>query len=137
MYVIYDSVIDLYSTLRMNRPISCVRTFKDLYYVIIRENKKVEGLRCVPILFEYAKTVESLSMNFHNISIDMSLTDNDILRVFDASSIGNFVLLLPELGGYGYINDSKLSLYYIIDSDWNELNEDMQMISPKTPNCSY
>ena len=137
MYVIYDSVIDLYSTLRMNRPISCVRTFKDLYYVIIRENKKVEDLRCVPILFEYAKTIESLSMNFHNINIDMSLTDNDILSVFDVSSIGNFVLLLPELGGYGYTNDSKLSLYYIIDSDWNELNKDMQMISPKTPNCCY
>ena len=71
----------------MNRLISCVRTFKDLYYVIIRENKKVEGLRCVPILFEYAKTIESLSMNFHNISIDMSLTDNDILSVFDASQL--------------------------------------------------
>ena len=71
-------------------------------------------------------------MKFHNISIDMSLTDNDILSVFDASSIDNFVLLLPELGGYGYKNDSKLSLYYIIDSDWNELNKDMQMISPKT-----
>ena len=137
MYVIYDSVIDLYSTLRMNRPISCVRTFQDLYYVIIRKNKKVEGLRCVPILFEYAKTIESLSLNFHNININMSLTENDILGDFDVTSIDNFVLLLPELGGCGYTNDNKLSLYYIIDSDWNELNKDMQMISPKTPNCFY
>ena len=67
----------------------------------------------------------------------MSLTENDILSVFDVSSIDNFVLLLPELGGYGYTNDNKISLYYIIDSDWNELNNNMQMISPKTPNCSY
>ena len=85
----------------------------------------MEGLRCVPILFEYAKTIESLSLNFHNI----------VSLIF--SSIDNFVLLLPELGGYGYTNDNKLSLYYIIDSDWNELNKDMQMISPKTPNCFY
>ena len=61
----------------------------------------------------------------------MSLTENDILSVFDFSSIDNFVILLPEHGGYGYTNDDKLSLYYMIDSDWNELNEDMHMISPK------
>ena len=137
MYVIYDSVINLYSTLRMNRPISCVRTFQDLYYVIIRKNKKVEGLRCVPILFEYTKIIESLPLNFHNININMSLTDKDLLSVFDVSSIDNFVLLLLELGGYGYKNDNKLSLYFIIDSEWNELNKDMQMISPKTLNCFY
>ena len=97
----------------------------------------MEGLRCVPILFEYAKTIESLSINFHNINIDMSLIDNGILSVFDVSSIVNLVLLLPELRRYGYTNDNKISLYYIIDSDWNELNNNMQMISPKTPYCTY
>ena len=91
----------IYSTLGSNIPISCVRTFKDLYYIIMRENKQGQRIRCVPIVFKYAKIIKSLSMNHYKINIDTSLKDNDILSIFDVSSIGKFVLLFPELGGEG------------------------------------
>ena len=79
---------------------------------------------------------ESLSINFHNININTSLPDNTIRSVCDVSLIF-FVLLLLKFGGYGYTNDSKLSIYYIINFNWNELITDMQMISTKNPNCFY
>lgn len=33
------------------------------------------------------------------------------------------MLLLPELGRYGHTNTDTLSLYYIIESNWRELDK--------------
>ena len=49
-------------------------------------------------------------MVYHAIVIDMSKKEN-----IDTTTISNYVLLLPELGEFGYTNIDNLSLYYIID----------------------
>ena len=47
--------------------------------------------------------------------------------------------MLPELDGQGYkkgINKSS-SIYYVIDSEWKELDENFNLTNPKSPNVQY
>ena len=53
----------------------------------------------------------------YNDVIDMSKTDDELCHV-DTTAISNYVLLLLELGEYGYTYIDALLLYYIIDSEW-------------------
>ena len=44
--------------------------------------------------------------------------------------------MLLEQGGYGYTKNT-LSLYYIIDSEWKELDKNTKLRSPMLPGCCY
>ena len=58
------------------------------------------------------------------------------LNAIDEDNISNYILLLPELGKNGYIQSEQYSSYYVIDSEWNELNCNMEFIKPRAPNCN-
>ena len=75
-------------------------------------------------------------MDFHEIEINEMDTGFDLVN-FKKTDITNYMMLLPQLNIDGYINIKKSSLYYIIDSKWNELNEKMEFTSPKSPGCKY
>ena len=62
--------------------------------------------------------------------------DDELCKV-DTATISNYALLSPALGEYGYTNIDKLSLYYIIESEWKDLDRYIQFNLPKSPGCSY
>ena len=76
----------------------------------------------------------SLSMDLHEIKINELDTVFDLVN-FKKTDMTNYMMLLPKLNIDGYINIKKGSLYYIIDSKWNELNDKMEFIPPKPPGC--
>ena len=90
----------------------------------------------VEIKVRFLKSCDSLSMNFHNVELNDEMTDME-LNIMDVDSITRYVLLLPELNKMGYNHISKNGSYYIIDSDWNELDVELNFIPPKAPNCAY
>ena len=75
-------------------------------------------------------------MNYHNVDLDLSLTSLYVLNL-DESYISNYLPLLPELCKDGYINVESNSSYYIIDSDWIEVDNMNNLCIPKSPECKY
>ena len=133
MYMKYKSVNNFFSLFRRNRSISAVRCLDDKYYAVIQKVK--DKLEAIPIQLKYYKTLSELSMTYHKVLFDLSLTDLELLP-FEEDAIDNYLLLLPELGKDGYINVEQNASYYMIDSEWNELNE-KKNIPPKSPGCTY
>ena len=75
-------------------------------------------------------------MNYHTLELNDEMTDVQ-LNMLDVDSIKRYVLFLPELTEMGYSHISNYGSYYLIDSDWNELDIELKFIPPKAPNCSY
>ena len=75
-------------------------------------------------------------MNLHELNIDLSMTKFDLIS-FQQTDVESYIMVLPELSISGYINIERKSLYYVIDSAWNELNDEMKMTAPKSPACKY
>ena len=75
-------------------------------------------------------------MVYHRVDIDMSITDDE-KSIIDLTTINNYVLLLPELGGYGYNIAETLPLHSIIDSECKELDKSMKLSSPMSPGFCY
>ena len=63
-------------------------------------------------------------------------TDFDLLP-FEDKMITNYILLLPELSKIGYFHLQKNASYYVIDSEWNELDKANNFMPPKSPECKY
>ena len=63
-------------------------------------------------------------MIYHNVDIDMTLMNNKLIE-FSETHITKYLLVLPELGKASYTNTEESSMYYIIDSDWNEIKHNM------------
>ena len=78
----------------------------------------------------FVNVVITLSMNYHKVDLDLSLTDLGLLNLGE-SNISNYVLLLPELCEDGCINVESRSSYYIIVSEWNEVNKMNNLLTPK------
>ena len=134
IYVKYKSTNEIFSLYRRNKPMSAVKCSDEKLYTIIQNTQ--EKLHTVPIQWCYMKTIHSLSMNCHAINLDLSLTDFDLLPFKDAM-ITNYLLLLPELSKTGYIHTQQNSYYYVIDSEWNELDKSTNLVPPKSPECKY
>lgn len=134
MYVKYKSTNEIFSLYRRNKPISAVKCSDGKFYAVIQNTQ--HKLHAVTIQFSYMKTIHSLSMNYHAINFDLSLTDFDLLPFKDAM-ITNYLLLLPELSKTGYIHTQQNSYYYVIDSEWNELDKSTNLVPPKSPECKY
>ena len=75
-------------------------------------------------------------MHFHEMKMDLSLTKLD-LSSFKYIDINSYLLLLPEANIKGFINIECQSLFYVIDSNWNELDDNMIMETPKSQECKY
>ena len=135
MYFSYSTVTVLYSIFKRNRPISCIRTTNNCYYAIVKppSSKIIKGY---PIFLSYSTTIKSLEMNFHSVKMNVVLTDADLAEI-EEMKITKYILLLPKLGDLGYANNEEASLYYVIDSEWNKLNENMHFSRPTSPGCKY
>ena len=61
-------------------------------------------------MFGFSNIVITLSMNYHKVDLDLSLTDLDLLNL-NESNISDCLLLLPELCKDGYIHVESDSSY--------------------------
>ena len=75
-------------------------------------------------------------MHFHELNMDLTITKFDLIS-FQKTDIERYIIVLPELSIKGYLNIQRKSLYYVIDSAWDELNEEMKMTVTKSPGCKY
>ena len=131
----YSSVNELFSIFRRNKPISCVKYKNGIYYVVIQNHiSSLMGL--FPIVLQFSKIMSTLSIHYFKVSMDLSKTDLDLIP-FDKNEIVKYILLLPEINEYGYMTKDQSASYYVIDSDWNELNQYMEFMKPYSPNCKY
>ena len=130
----YKYVNEIFSSFRKNRPISAVRCHNQKFYAVVQSVKST--LYAIEIEFQHFKNISSLAMNFHQVNMNLAATDSQ-LQPFDEGFISNYLLLLPELDKEGYINLQGNGSYYIIDSDWNELDSHILLSPPKSPNCKY
>ncbi len=75
-------------------------------------------------------------MVFHTVQMNLQSTDKHLVKL-DESMFTKYMLLFPKLGEFGYTNNQSPLLYYVIDSEWNELDEEYQFNRPKSPGCKY
>ena len=66
----------------------------------------------------------------------MNLNDYS-LECFRKDIINQCILLLPEMETSGYRSGGDECMYYIINSERNELDENLVFSTPKTPGCIY
>ena len=117
-------------------PISCIRYRDNVYYAIIQNDykKKIGGIRID--MDGVSNIIRSLSMVYHRVKMDLDTTDLNLMSI-EEENISKFILLLPELCSTGYIKSLQNNSYYIIDSEWNELDEHMNWNRPKSPGSTY
>ena len=70
------------------------------------------------------------------MNMNVSNTQYD-LTTLKRSDLSCYMLALPEAEINGFINVECNSLYYIIDSNWGELSEKMELISSMSPGYRY
>ena len=131
----YKSVTEVYSMFRRNQPISAVMC-KNHEYNIVIDGGQTHEYKGINITFEHNYNVPSLAMNFHNVWMDLTLTKYDLMPLLK-SDIVAYLLLLPEVNMDGFLNNETNSLYYIINSEWQELDDKLQMRRPLSPGCKY
>ena len=131
----YQSIDEVFSLFRRNMPLSIVKVCRGGYYIIVAGDSK-ETFNAISILFKYKFHIPTVSMYFHNIIMNLSMIKTDLIPI-SKSDIKEFILALPELSINGYINEQCGCSYYVIDSHWNELDQQMQFKKPKSPGCKY
>ena len=75
-------------------------------------------------------------MSFHKVSLDEKATEFDI-DVVEQSEFIRYIILLPRMDDSWNTFKYTENVYYIIDSDWCELDIDMQWRKPRSPKCKY
>ena len=129
-YYTYSTVEDFYFNYKQYKPISFVMTNDNKYYSTI-EQFKSEKIGVVEFELKYAKTIDSLGMNFHYAYIDCNVEHNDIATI-NETNINTHLLMLPELKNTetsDYRGDKEL--YCCIDSYCCERNKQNDLIIPK------
>ena len=106
-----------------------------IYYIVVTP-KCSEIQNGINVTFQYVSSIPTLSMHFHEMKMDLSMSKKD-LASFKADDIDSFLLLLPQVTLKGFINVESMSLYYVIDSNWNELDEELNLSKPKSPGSKY
>ena len=135
MFQTYQSIYEVFSLYRRNKPLSIIRVQNGNFYIVIAQGEK-ESLSAIKVMFKYNLFIPTLSMHFHEMIIDVSKTQYDLIGL-TRSDISCYILALPKADVNGFINVECNALYYIIDSNWNELSEEMDFISPRSPGCKY
>ena len=91
----------------------------------------------VEIKFGHVMAIDSLSINFHRVFMNCSIDDTEFQKV-DVIEMQSYLLMLLELSndeGYDYLG--RKELYYCIDYNWNEMDRENNLITPKSPFCKY
>ena len=96
----------------------------------IIENQITSKIEMFHIDILFKKTWQQLSMNFHKVTMDLSRTDLDLYDI-DKKKI------LREVDKSGCIHQQMYSSYYVIDSEWNELDSNMKFIKQRASYCNY
>ena len=136
MFYKYNNVDELFSFYKQHKAISFIMTTDNKYYGMIESSEK-DKLGAVEIKFEYVMTIDSLSMHFHRVSMNCSINDTEV-KMINEIEIQSYLVMLPELG-----NDERddylgrKELYYCIDYNWNEMDRENNLITPKSPFCKY
>ena len=88
------------------------------------------------IVLQHTFTTKMISIQFNEMKIDVSMT-KVYLIAFNIGGIQRYMVVLLELSTYGYKSiDCKL-VYYVIDSDWIEMDDKMKMRTHISPGCKY
>ena len=66
----YGSVNDLFPALRRNNPISCVKCLDETFDTLIW-NQIISKIPMFPIGILFIKTWQQLSINFHEVTMDL------------------------------------------------------------------
>lgn len=74
LYLSDGSVDDIFSIYRKRNQLPCVIPSSNFYCTIIKgdEHSKIKG---IPLSFEYRKEIHLLSMVFHSVEMDCSITE--------------------------------------------------------------
>ena len=105
------------------------------FYIAVDTLIKDE-IKGIAISFEHSLHMTNLSMHFHKMIMDLSLTKFDLVSLKE-TDILCYLLLLPEVNINGFHNIECHSLFYVIDSNWHELDDQMKMRRPMSPGCKY
>lgn len=135
MYCEYNNIEDFISMLYQRKPLSCVMTASDKYYAVI-EGYNDTTIRGIEINLTYVTNISDLSMSFHKVSLDEKATEFDI-DVIEHNEFIRYIILLPKMDDSWNTFKYTENVYYIIDSDWCELDIDMQWRKPRSPKCKY
>ena len=136
MYHKYNSVEDLFASFKQQHPISVVRTTDGKYYSIIKK-RNMESVGGKSVRLKFAKQIESLSISFHHVDFDFSTPDNG-MKIIDDLLIKKYLLMLPEFNiEHSIIKTGDSTICYCIDSNWQELDENIKLIYPRSPFCKY
>ena len=91
----------------------------------------------ISVRLKFAKNIESLSMSFHHVDFDFSTPENG-MKIVDDLLIELFLLMLPEIKiEQSIIISGDSTIYYCIDSNWQELDENIKLIYPQSPFYKY
>ena len=116
-------------------PLSIIKNAEGECYIVVAGGSK-DILNTMSISFQHKFFIPALSMHFHDIILNLSINKLDLKEV-RKSVITDYILALPELRIDGYMNEQCGCSYYVIDSNWNELDQHMQFNKPKSPECKY
>ena len=76
-------------------------------------------------------------MSFHHVDFDFSTPDNG-MKIINELLIEKYLLMLPEIKiKHSIIKSDDSTIYYCIDSNWQELDENIKLIYPRSPFCKY
>ena len=76
-------------------------------------------------------------MSFHHLDFDISTPDNG-MKIIDDLFIEKYLLMLPEIKIEDSITKTgDITIYYCIDSNWQELDENIKLMYPRSPFCKY
>ena len=104
----------------------------DNKYHSMMESCKYDKLGIVEIKFEHVMSIDSLTMNFHHVSMDCSVDCTEV-QMIDVIEIQSYLLILTELSNdKRTVNHERKELYYCIDSNWCEMNRKHYMIFLKS-----
>ena len=131
MYHKYETLYEVKSFLRKGLPLSVVRLKNGTYNVIISFGR---NCRCksIKVDFVFECYNSDLEMNHHDIKIEQMNTDMK-LEDLDENNIENYLLCLP-VKKETKRNDIECNYtFYIIESNWLELNQQNKLIQSKCP----
>ena len=76
-------------------------------------------------------------MSFHHVDFDFSTPDNG-MKIIDDLLIEKYLLMLSEIKiEHSIIKSGGITIYYCIDTNWQELDENIKLIYPQSPFCKY
>ena len=136
MYHKYNFVEDLFASFKQQLIISFVRSTDGKYYSIVKKGN-METVGRISVRLKFSKKIESLSISFHHVDFDFSTLDNG-MKIINDLLIEKYLLMLPEIKiEHSIIKLGDITIYYCINSNWQELDENIKLIYPRSPFCKY